>query len=228
MMKKTRDRILIAVTAAALLAGCGGAKTQETTGAEEPQVQTADAAGSSDDVATLPDLTETRPVANPPSVMIDGTLYQDTGYLSSMMGCGNMDGSITSSVEAVEMPSEDQQSNFGTGYEYQFGSADTVIVYWEDEPHIFRNVDSADTSIPPEVFHFTGEVEEVNDGSLLVKYLSTAEGFRAMSEGEYVVSTDNLQEQVQPGDTVEVWFNGAIQETDPAQIGLAYRIEKVK
>jgi len=34
-------------------------------------------------------------------------------------------------------------------------------------------------------------------------------------------------DEVQPGDTVEIWFSGYIQETDPAQIGLAYRIEKV-
>ena len=84
-----------------------------------------------------------------------------------------------------------------------------------------------DTSIPAEVLHFTAEVKEVNEGNLLVTYIAVADGFKEMSAGDYVVSTDNLMDEVQTGDTVEIWFSGYIQETDPAQIGLAYRIEKV-
>ena len=61
----------------------------------------------------------------------------------------------------------------------------------------------------------------------LVTYVSTAEGFLELSEGDYVISKDNLQDEVQVGDTVEIWTNGIILETYPAQIGLAYRIEKV-
>ena len=70
-------------------------------------------------------------------------------------------------------------------------------------------------------------MKEVNDGSLLVTYISTAEGFLELSEGDYVISKDNLQDEVQVGDTVEIWTNGIILETYPAQIELAYRIEKV-
>lgn len=75
--------------------------------------------------------------------------------------------------------------------------------------------------------NFTAKVKEVNDGNLLVTYVSTAEGFLELSEGDYVISKDNLQDEVQVGDTVEIWTNGIILETYPAQIGLAYRIEKV-
>ena len=71
------------------------------------------------------------------------------------------------------------------------------------------------------------KVKEVNDGNLLVTYISTAEGFLELSEGDYVISKDNLQGEGQEGDTVEIWTNGIILETYPAQIGLAYRIEKV-
>ena len=42
-----------------------------------------------------------------------------------------------------------------------------------------------------------------------------------------MISKDNLQDEVQVRDTVEIWTNGIILETYPAQIGLAYRIEKV-
>ena len=231
-MKKLLSMLLLTATAATFLAACaGGAKTQESIGAE-PQVQTADAASDeentdgSDDAVTLPDLTESRPVALAPCVMVNGVIYQDTGFLSSMVGCGNIDGKITSVVESTQLPTKDDEANFGKGYGYQYGVDGTLIVYWDNEPRIFRDTDSTDTSIPSEVAHFTAEVKEVNDGNLLVTYIAVAEGFREMSAGDYVVSTDNLMDEVQTGDTVEIWFSGYIQETYPAQIGLAYRIEK--
>ena len=232
-MKKLHRMLLLAAAAATFLTACArGAQTQDTVGAE-PQVQTGDTVSEeestdgSGDAATLPDLTESRPVAYAPCVRVNGVIYQDTGFLSSMVGCGNMDGKITTSVESTQLPAKDDEANFGKGYGYQFGADDTLLVYWDDEPHIFRNVDSVDTSIPAEVLHFTAEVKEVNEGNLLVTYIAVADGFQEMSAGDYVVSADNLMDEVQTGDTVEIWFSGYIQETDPAQIGLAYRIEKV-
>ena len=110
---------------------------------------------------------------------------------------------------------------------YQRSSEGQLIVYVDGEPRIFRDINSTDTTIPEEVLHFTAKVKEVNDGNLLVTYVSTAEGFLELSEGDYVISKDNLQDEVQVGDTVEIRTNGIILETYPAQIGLAYRIEKV-
>lgn len=49
----------------------------------------------------------------------------------------------------------------------------------------------------------------------MVTYVSTAEGFLELSEGDYVISKDNLQDEVQVGDTVEIWTNGIILETYP-------------
>ena len=215
-----------------ILSGCGGdAVTQEGADTlvqqtEEPQIQM-DKTDGSDDIVTLPDLTESHPIANPPCVMVDGILYQDTGFVDSMVRCGNMDGEIGSAVDATELPSENNQSNFGTGMSYQRSSEGQLIVYVDGEPRIFRDINSTDTTIPEEVLHFTAKVKEVNGGNLLVTYVSTAEGFLELSEGDYVISKDNLQDEVQVGDTVEIWTNGRILETYPAQIGLAYRIEKV-
>lgn len=63
-----------------------------------------------------------------PMVMVNGTLYLDTGCESSIMArCGMMDGEITSQVAANEMPTVDDQSNFGTGYGYQYGAAEGTI-----------------------------------------------------------------------------------------------------
>ena len=212
-----------------VLAGCSGtgstAQDQAKTDAAH-EVQTQDATGAGDAV-TLPDLTEQRPVAYPPCVRVDGVVYQDTGFVSSMPGCGNMDGEITSQVDGTKLPDQDDQSNFGTGYSYQRGGDGLLLVKMDERMEIFRDMDSTDSSIPPQVLHFTAEVKAVNDGSLLVTCLSTAEGFAPLSEGEYTASTDNLLDEVQVDDQVEIWCDGNILETYPAQLGLVYRIEKI-
>ncbi len=65
----------------------------------------------------------------PPMVMVNGVLYQDTGKISSMEGrCGTMDGEITSAVDGTQIPTENDQSNFGTGYGYQFAAEDTIEI----------------------------------------------------------------------------------------------------
>ena len=63
-----------------------------------------------------------------PMVMVNGTLYLDTGRESTVMArCGMMDGEITSQVPGNEEPTVDDQSNFGTGYGYQYGAMEGTI-----------------------------------------------------------------------------------------------------
>lgn len=57
------------------------------------------------------------------------------------MRCGVMDGEITSEVGRSEEPSEDNQSNFDTGFEYQYGLDGTIEVFYEDEWCIFERRD---------------------------------------------------------------------------------------
>jgi len=64
-----------------------------------------------------------------PMVMINGEIYIDTGKESTVTGrCGVMDGEITSTVDGTEKPAENDQSNFGAGYEYQRVDANHVDV----------------------------------------------------------------------------------------------------
>lgn len=61
-------------------------------------------------------------------VMVNGTLYLDTGHESKIEArCGVMDGEITSQVDGNKQPSVDNQSNFGTGYGYQYGATEGTI-----------------------------------------------------------------------------------------------------
>ena len=63
-----------------------------------------------------------------PMVMVNGTLYPDTGHESTIEArCGVMDGEITSQVDGSKQPTVDDQSNFGTGYGYQYGATEGTI-----------------------------------------------------------------------------------------------------
>ena len=63
-----------------------------------------------------------------PMVMVNGTLYLDTGHESKIEArCGVMDGEITSQVDGSKQPTVDDQSNFGTGYSYQYGATEGTI-----------------------------------------------------------------------------------------------------
>lgn len=64
-----------------------------------------------------------------PMVQIGGKMYYDTGKISSIdRRCGVMDGEITSTVDGTKSPTKDNQSNFGSGYEYQFVAENTVEI----------------------------------------------------------------------------------------------------
>lgn len=70
--------------------------------------------------------------------MIQGELYFYTGYENnSMQRCGMMDGEITSTVDTNEIPTKDNQSNFGIGYSYQYGTTGKIEIYRNDTWQIF-------------------------------------------------------------------------------------------
>lgn len=82
-----------------------------------------------------------------PMVMVDGILYLDTGLESTVQArCGMMDGNITSTVEGNEKPTVDGQSNFGTGYGYQYGaSEDTIEINIDGKWYIFATEEARET-----------------------------------------------------------------------------------
>jgi len=74
-----------------------------------------------------------------PIVMVNGELYYDTNKESETYGrCGLMDGKITSSVGRSEVPTEDNQSNFGTGYEYQYGTDGRLDILINEKWAVFE------------------------------------------------------------------------------------------
>ncbi len=64
----------------------------------------------------------------PRTVKVNGTLYYDTGRLSTIEGrCGTPDGYIHSTVLPNETPESDNESNFGR-YGYQYVDENTIEV----------------------------------------------------------------------------------------------------
>ena len=78
-------------------------------------------------------------VALIPMVMINDQMYYDTGRTNNVARCGVVDGEITSSVESWERPVENNQSNFGSGFEYQVGMEEgTIEIYMNDNWCVFE------------------------------------------------------------------------------------------
>lgn len=140
-MKKRMYTFTLALLLTLSLTGCGGSK------ATPQDSENADVGmQSTDDASTLPDTTQDRPVTDAPMmVMVDNTLYQSTGEVSTVDGrCGVMDGEITSqTANGTDAPTENDQSNFGTGYSYQ-GMGDTLEVLIDGQWIVFRPITDSD------------------------------------------------------------------------------------
>ena len=241
IMKKWKIFLLV-LCSLAVIAGCGktagavnteitAATAAEATAATAAETTTTTAVTEGTDTAVEADNTipEERNWDRIPTVMIDGVLYESTGYISSAIGCGNMDGRITSSVEGPEAPAKNDQSNFGVGYEYQRSSEGQVVVVMDAMKVIFRDPQHSFASdIPDEVLNFNAEVLEVRNGSLLVSFISVPDLFMPPVTGQCVVRTNPeiMKENVAVGDIVRVWFDGLVQEIYPPILPNVYRVVK--
>lgn len=93
-----------------------------------------------------------------PMVQVNGELYLTTGFESTEPRCGMMDGEITSTVEGYERPSKDDQSNFGEGYGYQYGTEGTIEVCIDGRWWIYA------TEEKRQELQFPGRVESLETG----------------------------------------------------------------
>lgn len=142
---KYRGILTAAVAALLLLSGCAARSAQpvysglaaalvpaEQHTAESPEERTQNA--QTENADTLTDL--------PPLVRIDDTLYCDTGRESTATGrCGTVDGEITSSVARTQIPTQNDQSNFGTGFAYQRGADGAVELSIDGIWYVFEPVE---------------------------------------------------------------------------------------
>lgn len=125
-MRKRLVRVLV-VSCMLLLCACGNQEVSN-----DPTNEDIDVASEIESPDTEEPTTEIRG-DRIPMVMVDGLLYYDTGIESTLEGrCGMMDGEITSTVDAGQIPTVDNQSNFGTGFGYQYGINNSIDIQTED------------------------------------------------------------------------------------------------
>lgn len=135
MWKKSGFGVLVlALLTALVLAGCG--------------TESGGMSSSQEDDSPVDENSVTTPLVE--MVYVDGQLYYNTERQSDVDGrCGVMDGSIETTVSANVLPQEENQSNFGTGYEYQrmdYGLDVLIDGKWmRFEPTHVRGADFSDT-----------------------------------------------------------------------------------
>lgn len=112
----------------ALTAACGKSKENVISGE-------ADVVESSEDTNQ-----ENEKWARTPMVMVDEKLYFDTGKENrETRRCGTPDGEITTTVDVTEIPTENNQYNFGAGFDYQYGAEDTIEICMDGKWMIFEH-----------------------------------------------------------------------------------------
>lgn len=163
----------------------------------------------------------------PPMVKVDGVIYVNTGYQNAMVTCGTADGQIKTTVDWTKEPANNDESNFGKGYNYQRWEDGYINVKIDNRWMLFKDVELKDKEdeIPKWVAHFTGKVISVEGDSLMVEATEIDDEFSFKNvltkpislgvenlrhEKDGVVSTEGLE-----GKSVEVYFGGEIKNTEP-------------
>ena len=114
-----------------------------------------------------------------PMVMVGGRLYYDTGRENTLeTRCGLPDGTIDSTVEGSEIPTQDNQSNFGAGFDYQYeADDDTLEIFIDGKWMVFEHREGTGRQV-----RFGDKM--VDEGALSEETLEWLEWFNSLSETE--------------------------------------------
>lgn len=160
--------------------------------------------------------------AYPKAVKVSGTIYEDTGYENAMVTCGTMDGEIKTTVSEKEMPVNDDESNFGTGYGYQVWEEGYINVQIDNKQILFKDIElKDDDSIPKYVAHFTAKVTQADEDTIMVEATHVDEEFyfKKVLTKPISLPIDALDNSADTkdiaGKTVEVYFGGEIKNNEP-------------
>lgn len=171
--------------------------------------------------------------AYPKAVKVSGTIYEDTGYENAMVTCGTMDGEIKTTVSEKEMPVNDDESNFGTGYGYQVWEEGYINIQIDNKWILFKDIElKDDDSIPKYVAHFTAKVTQADEDAIMVEATHVDEEFYFKELLTKPISLpldafgDSTDIKDLAGKTVEVYFGGEIKNTEP-ESSVPIHLEKI-
>lgn len=171
----------------------------------------------------------TQPTTNTPMIMVDGRLYKDTGLISSFVQKGIPDGTIDSCIEGDLSPNKDNESNFGTNYDYII-MEDEIDVYMNGHWEIFTTDSNAQT-FPKGVAHIDGIVQSINNDQLTIHVTNIPshydlEVLETSSNDPLLVSFTSNKDLNNDmlNKTVTVYFDGVIKDGNPLQLSHVYDI----
>ena len=161
------------------------------------------------------------------AIMVNGTRYIDTGYVSSLMRCGMLDGTIEKVIDSSEIPDEDGEANFSAeGWQYGF-EKDTIDVQIGNEFCIFAaegSYKAEDEYLPEGVMQFMATVDETTDSYIIVKTDTQSERFPQIKKDvRYKLSMDAYDPgiyngELVPGNVLTVACKGNFEGEDPVTI----------
>ena len=140
-----------------------------------------------------------------PMVMVGGRLYYDTGRESTLeTRCGLPDGTIDYTVEGSEIPTQDNQSNFGAGFDYQYGADDdTLEIFIDGKWMVFEHREGTGRQV-----RFGDKM--VDEGALSEETLEWLEWFNSLPETEQLAISSIPQDLLEAAGILDA-------EDQPAQ-----------
>lgn len=140
-----------------------------------------------------------------PMVMVGGRLYYDTGRENTLeTRCGLPDGTIDSTVEGSEIPTQDNQSNFGAGFDYQYGADDdTLEIFIDGKWMVFEHREGTGRQV-----RFGDKM--VDEGALSEETLEWLEWFNSLPETEQLAISSIPQDLLEAAGILDA-------EDQPAQ-----------
>ena len=157
-----------------------------------------------------------------PMVLVDDVIYMTTGFESTATERRpGFDGEITSTVSGSERPTENDQSNFGTGYGYQFGETEgTIELNIDGKWWIYATEEARDRMFYPERYEVVDSppnlIVSYGDQSVKARHCLTNWEFTMedgmlsalMGDGPHPLMAKNSSPFItlDPAEPMEVWL----------------------
>ncbi len=179
------------------------------------------------------DLISTNPVLKTKEtkkiVVLKNKLYYETPYVLSFRKCGTSDGKIRSSVKKYERPQKNEQSNFGTGFNYQYYGKGLVVLEIDNKAVLFSSVDKFE--MPYGVANFVGKIK--SEKPFIVEILEKPKfcfGKEFENKNEFEIDINSLYRlgnEILPisnfkNKKLKIWFNGKLENN---KINDVYKID---
>ena len=180
-------------------------------------------------------------------VKVDDRLYMDMGYVLSALKSGKVDGKIITSND--EAPEKNDESNFGTGYNYQKDDIKYLYVEIDNKWQVFQDIVISSWIIPEGVAHFDAEIIEGDSERILVKITDLPKEFSyifgdkkteeikpvqiTLKESVILSGIKTLKNSELQGKKIKVWFNGEIKGdkpeiSNPIELGEVYEVSTLE